>query len=96
MPGLDLIDVQSCLDLVELNSLCGAPKQGTLPSPQLLLFLKGRQLLTKDVVNALQCSLDDVNNVNHPLNMTLTAGWGKLVAQRWGNWWSRWRGGEEA
>lgn len=63
----------------------------SLSSPQLLLFPEGRQLLAKDVVNVFQCSLDDVNNVNNPLNITLSAGWTKD-----GEVWSRWRGGEEA
>lgn len=66
-----------CAKLLDLNTLCGAPKQRALllPSPQLLLFLKERQLLAKGVVNTLQCSLDDVKSVNYPQH--LSAGWTK-------------------
>lgn len=52
-----------CAKFLDLNSLCvvlSNRELSSLPSPQLLLFLKGRQLLAKDVVNTLQCSLDDV------------------------------------
>lgn len=56
-----------------------APKQGALllAPPQLLLFLKGGQLLAKDAVNTLECGLGDVTIVNHPQHMTLSAGWTK-------------------
>lgn len=58
---------------------CGAPKQGTLlfALPTTVAFPERRQLLAKDVVNALQCDLGDVNGVNHPQHVTLSAGWPK-------------------
>lgn len=65
------------LDLNTLGVVLPNRELSSLPSPQLLLFLKGRQLLAKDVVNSLQCDLGDVNCVNHPQHVTFRAGWPK-------------------
>lgn len=63
----------------------GAPRQGApLPSPSLLLSLKGGRLLAEDVVTSPQGDLPGGNGVNHPQPLTLGADWtndGKVMVQ---------------